>query len=292
MAVIPLSSQSDAAKAIEHAKQSSKDDKNLESNESQPNIDSSTESEVEDQDLSTAASPDPESYHYSPVEEPSGDGSTVAEDVIEKKGLYGRFAKQWFSRQGWVREKRMAQGMSRKEPDDAAYYWGPGSYDSQRSDMLELDDFSIARRRSSTVGSAQGGKGNGDGDGDVTKAASSPSPSSSPPVESDTRTYELMPKFLRYTKMMFSSRSFYFSYDHDITRRFGATEDQPSPSIPLFRRADPLVWSHFLLGFKQVANTLAVLLESASDETIYRGWTPLVRATADARIYRTAGIHC
>ena len=284
VAIIPLSSQSDAAKAIEHAKQPFKDDQSG----SSPDIDSSAESDIED--LNTAASPDPENYPA--VEEPSGEGSTVAEDVIEKKGVYGRFAKQWFSRQGWVREKRMAQGMSRKEPDDPGYYLGRASYDSQRSDVLELDDFSVSRRRASTVGSVpgvrdDGAEGNGEGN---TKAASSPSPS--PSAESDTRTYELMPKFLRYTKMMFASRSFYFSYDHDITRRFGATEDQTSPSIPLFRRADPLVWRYHSLGFEHLANTLTVLLESAPHETLHRGRASFVCPAFDAGIYRAAGIYC
>lgn len=236
MAIIPLSSQPEASKAIEHAKQSFKDDKSG-SSDTGADVESLAESETED--LDSAGSPDPESYQQ--AEGLAGDGSTVAEDVIGKRGLYGRFAKKWFSRQGWARENRMSQGMSRNDIDDVER----PSCDSKRSDMMELDDFSLARKRSEATGDEDGDEAEADA-----KAASSRSPSPGPLATPDTRTYELMPKFLRFTKMMLSSRSFYFSYDYDITSRFGATDDQVSPSRPLFRRVDPLVCVHCVLGLQ------------------------------------------
>lgn len=36
--------------------------------------------------------------------------SNVAQDVLTRKGQYGRFAERWFSRKGWSTEKRRAQG--------------------------------------------------------------------------------------------------------------------------------------------------------------------------------------
>ncbi|KAL1957509.1 hypothetical protein VTO42DRAFT_5972 [Malbranchea cinnamomea] len=227
VAVIPLSSQSDASKAIEQAKWAIKNDSK---SDASVDVDSSSDSELED--LNAAALPDPESYL--PVEELSGDGSSVAEDVIGRRGLYGRFAKRWFSRQGWVKEKRMSHGMSRSDLDDPGFYMARSSYDSQRSDIMELDDFSLSRKKSSASERFE-------------RNATSPSPGPSAPAEENERTYELMPKFLRYTKMMLSSRSFYFSYDYDITRRFGTRDDQV-PSVPLFRRADPLYfWNRHMM---------------------------------------------
>lgn len=49
----------------------------------------------------------------SPVTRPDGperSTSNVAQDVLARKGQYGRFAERWFSKKGWSTEKRRAQG--------------------------------------------------------------------------------------------------------------------------------------------------------------------------------------
>ncbi|KAL5115494.1 hypothetical protein ACEQ8H_006635 [Pleosporales sp. CAS-2024a] len=38
--------------------------------------------------------------------------STVAADVIQRKGVYGRFADSWFSRKGWSADRRRTHGLS------------------------------------------------------------------------------------------------------------------------------------------------------------------------------------
>ena len=57
-------------------------------------------------------------------------------------------------------------------------------------------------------------------------------------------TNALLPKLLRTTRMLLSSRSFFYSYDLDITRRLGG-EIMRNPEIPLSKSVDPLVsfWS-------------------------------------------------
>ena len=50
----------------------------------------------------------------------------------------------------------------------------------------------------------------------------------------------LVPKLLRTTRMLLSSRSFFYSYDLDITRRLGG-EIMKNPEIPLSKSVDPLV---------------------------------------------------
>ena len=49
----------------------------------------------------------------------------------------------------------------------------------------------------------------------------------------------LVPKLLRTTRMLLSSRSFFFSYDFDITRRIGG-DIVKNPEIPLSKSVDPL----------------------------------------------------
>jgi hypothetical protein len=153
------------------------------------------------------------------------DGTGVAEDVIGRRGLYGRFLTRWVSRKGWDREKRSSPDPATRDPTDPAFFSEPPRSGSRRDDILELDDLSQPRVK--------------------------PGPEDTAVIvptipEERTRTYELLPKFLRFAKMMFGSRSFYYSYDYDVTRRFGVVQPETS-SIPLFRRADPLFfWNRHL----------------------------------------------
>lgn len=57
----------------------------------------------------------------------------------------------------------------------------------------------------------------------------------------------LVPKLLRTTRMLLSSRSFFYSYDLDITRRLGG-EIIKNPEIPLSKSVDPLVSFSCILG--------------------------------------------
>ena len=41
--------------------------------------------------------------------------SSVAEDVFQRKGSYGRFAQQWFGNKGWIMGQQRNVGMSRTE---------------------------------------------------------------------------------------------------------------------------------------------------------------------------------
>ena len=56
----------------------------------------------------------------------------------------------------------------------------------------------------------------------------------------------LLPKLLRTTRMLLSSRSFFFSYDLDITRQVGNQMKVP-PQLPLHKSVDPLFfWNKHL----------------------------------------------
>lgn len=125
--------------------------------------------------------------------------STVAEDVIRRRGSFGRFAQRWFSRKGWVLDQKRTMGLSALGPEAPASARGSKSTRSSE-DSLE-----------------------------ATAAA-------------------FLPKLL-YTAQIFfgSSRSFFFSYDFDITRRWG--ECKPfSLDQPLHAQVEPAhFWNSYLL---------------------------------------------
>ncbi|KAG5300487.1 SacI domain-containing protein [Histoplasma ohiense] len=229
VAIIPLSSQAEATKAINqaHAQIASNKDKatqnDIETQSLESDSDLSTGRSSEDIDLEGLDSTD--QGIYPPLGSKGRKGSTIAEDVIEKRGRYGRFTSRWFSKHGWAGENNPQNRGFQEIMDPAA----EGSIGGRKSgdyidEILELDDLSPTGQKASS-----------DPQGIATPATG-------------TATCELMPKFLRYAKMMFSSNSFYFSYDYDITRKFGAHDPQMSP-VPLHRMADPLYfWNRYLMS--------------------------------------------
>ncbi|KAL8906297.1 MAG: hypothetical protein Q9207_002123 [Kuettlingeria erythrocarpa] len=147
---------------------------------------------------------------------------SVAQDVISRRGQYGRFAEKWFSRNGWTTERRKAQGMSvdkvAKQKDsqieeqsnsgevENSYQEPPTYTQPNQASMAAPEEFALKEDVSST----------------------------------------LLPKLLRTTKLLFASRSFFFSYDYDITRRVGHQKNQ-SADLPLHRVVEPIFfWNHHL----------------------------------------------
>ncbi|KKZ67364.1 hypothetical protein EMCG_01092 [[Emmonsia] crescens] len=229
VAIIPLSSQAEATKAINQAQAQLSSDKDEGTNDDADALSFESEADLsigrssEDIELEIPDSTDQEIY---PALGSRGrKGSTIAEDVIEKRGRYGRFTSRWFYKNEWAGENKRAHGKGFEAITDPA---AEGSVKGRKSgdykdEILELDDLSSTGQ----------------------KASSSPQEIDAPVT--GTATYELMPKFLRYAKMMFSSRSFYYSYDYDITRKFGVHDPQMSP-VPLHRMADPLYfWNRYLM---------------------------------------------
>ena len=149
--------------------------------------------------------------------------TSVAEDVINKKGQYGRFAERWFSKKGWSVEKRRMQGMSTDVLEDA-----------QAPQVSKIEGTEVREPDSKTKPAA-----------DVFEGASEPLPLPDPKqasgsVDTDEIAKKFTPKLLQTTKLLLGSRSFFFSYDYDITRRLGSQEAKSSES-PLHRSVDPLV---------------------------------------------------
>lgn len=113
--------------------------------------------------------------------------STVAEDVISRKGSYGRFANRWFSKISLPTQTPRA---SVDQP--------------------------------------------------VTESTAAKVPREEEEDNAEARTSSLLPKLLRTTQVLFgSSRSFYFSYDWDITRSWAERIRTQQKGLPLHQQVNP-----------------------------------------------------
>jgi hypothetical protein len=219
VAVIPLSSQLDASRAIAQARE------NLSQGEEGPG-----EKASEDASFSEAETDISEDSSVTcPAEEadqaPGGTdrGKGIAEDVIGNKGRYGRFLASWLSRKRWgpagpflPTPTAGGDGDSKRENVTLETTSQPTSGPSVPGVKEEAEATPVVAEVSSEV---------------AAQTAATPG-----------QTIDLMPKLLRYTKLIFASRNFFFAYDYDLTRRFG-TQDPRKCHLPLHSTVDPLVWT-------------------------------------------------
>ncbi|KAL9128184.1 MAG: hypothetical protein Q9217_003084 [Psora testacea] len=240
--IIPLSSYTIASEGIKEANRILT--KGLASSEA-----ADSDSELSDDEASYTAEITPFDEEHaspstlSPVEDAPADAwpeapvrsssSNVAQDVIGRKGQYGRFAERWFSKKGWSTERRRAQGMSVDEPRTQS---GTSSQPSSQQ---------APPSRSRALSQNLDGTGERISGQAPLKPSSDQADNTSQNIAS---TYTLLPKLIRTTRMLLTSRSFFFSYDLDITRRLGGV-DPTSSELPLHKAADPLFfWNLRLLS--------------------------------------------
>ena len=231
VALIPLSSRSDAQSAITHARNALKQGKNEALDPSDSDSEDDTKSSViaDDEDEhgsvhSTPTNETPDAFKPTALHK----ATTVVSDVIQNKGSYGRFANRWFSKAGWKDEGRRKQGMSSEENLSM-------TKEQQRSaqDALPTGKKDEVQQATATTSS------------ETSKPAAVDTSTEKPTVSSlDTIMKDLTPRILTTTKLFFASRSFFFSYDYDISRSLSRQESGNS-SLPLYKRFDPLV-SHIL----------------------------------------------
>jgi hypothetical protein len=153
--------------------------------------------------------------------------SSVAEDVISRKGGYGPFAQKWFSKKGWTVGQRRNLGMSLTEPDNT----------TSRSDQT-----GESRRQPSPI--IKPLEKDDEEQKNINDVAE-----------------RLLPKLLRTTQILFgTSQSFFFSYDYDITRSI-ATRRTTNSELPLYTEVDPLFfWNrHLIQPFIDAGQTSLVL---------------------------------
>ena len=225
VSLIPLSSQSDATAAIKQAQETLRQEVG---HETRDNDDSSGSSDDGGEHL--AESPTDDGHHITTPgakshADPgkSSDSTSIAQDVIGKQGQYGRFAERWFSRKGWKTEGRRAQGMS-TEAQEKEQTQKPLKLEDTRpaSSVVGMEGETVSIKENERVHDILEVKAEREG------------------KQEDHITDTLLPKLLRTAKMLLSSRSFFFSYDYDITRRNG-TQVNKTGDLPLYKSVDPLV---------------------------------------------------
>lgn len=155
---------------------------------------------------------------------PGKQDTSVAADVIQRKGVYGRFADKWFSRKGWSDDQRRTQGLTSDEK--LAGKSAPKNVESTPKEEGEA--------KSSPVTDALPSK-----DRDAPDAVKPEEIPKALEGHKDATTIALLPKILQTTRMYFSSGNFFFSYDYDLSHGIGNL--RPNSSLPLFKQFDPLV---------------------------------------------------
>ncbi|KAK4203268.1 putative recessive suppressor of secretory defect [Triangularia verruculosa] len=129
--------------------------------------------------------------------------SSIAQDVISRRGSYGRFAQRWFSRSGWAAENKRLMGITADPPP-------PTTTTATKDGAGKASNKNVPTRFQIPEGA------------DGSEAAIS-----------------LLPKLLRTAQILFgASKTFFFSYDYDITRSF-LNEKRPASGLtPLWRHVD------------------------------------------------------
>lgn len=190
------------------------------------------ESDVED-DAETASvndeSPDEAAQAFeAPDSSALKKSTTFVKDVVQDKGLYGRFANRWFSKSGWAASGRKRQGMS-EEDKPASEQEKLTTEQTKEADKVLPENESIAETANAPE------KVEAD---DATTAEKQP--------KSKTNIENLTPRILRSARLYFGSKSFFFSYDHDLST---SVQTSSSSTLPLSKRFDPLFfWNRNLLS--------------------------------------------
>ncbi|GCB26008.1 phosphatidylinositide phosphatase SAC2 [Aspergillus awamori] len=220
VAVIPTSSQADAIRAISQAKES------LSHGEGGPgetaSDDSSTISDTETEGGDTEVGTVPASPEQEVTHSRARSVGSIAEDVIGKRVRFGRFAANWLSRK--------TLGLP-----------GLGTVGHSSAEPLVEDDKGESKPVSAEVNDERASP--------VSQSHDATPKTLGEPFPSDP-TVELLPKLLRYTKMIFSSQNFFFAYDYDLTRQFGTQEESPLKNhLPSHKIVDELYfWNRHLMA--------------------------------------------
>lgn len=162
--------------------------------------------------------------------------NSIAEDVFGKKVPFGRFAASWLSRK-------------------TLGFPGFGTVDRDTTEVLLNNNHNSNNTNKAVEGGSEDQVDGSSGENNKEKNHTTESaldekqepsldtgtegePSSS--SSSSDQTVELLPKLLRYTRLLFSSQNFFFAYDYDLTRQIG-TQEPCNGYRPLHTVVDPLV---------------------------------------------------
>ena len=272
VALIPTSSQADASRAISQTKES-RDEGGFgewasedEDDEGIPLDDGEIDDSGSDINNSAAAF----KSELSPNDNAAVD--SIVEDVIGKKVRFDRFAASWLGRKGLglsglgsvgVKDSGVGAGDLRRGSNDNNNNNNNNNHIDSSNNKTASSSPTTAKQADMPVDDDAVAFGPKDGTSSGSKVRDC---HSSPPVEkgeqstSSDEVLVLLPKLLHYTKLIFSSRNFYFAYDIDITRPVGALKSLTLTSqLPLHRAVDPLVWRDMFNKYLRSAKLIPFL---------------------------------
>lgn len=229
VAIIPLSSQQEAENALRAAVQASTQEVPEDPPGQQAvsdlvdDADNASLTSLGDTWLEDKVPKESRSRSGSGTISSTGDGRSstgVAQNVIGRKGAYGRFAERWFSRRGWTSGQQRNMGMT------------------SHVDLPPLKSPPHSRRTSAAAPPATEPSQRWN----ETETATQPHVLESTVISGKTQPSAhiiegLLPKLLQTLKLLLMSNMFYFSYDYDITRRCG-TQHASSSDAALYRQCD------------------------------------------------------
>ncbi|KAI9726524.1 MAG: hypothetical protein M1828_001346 [Chrysothrix sp. TS-e1954] len=238
IAIIPVNSQDDARNALIESARLLSDSTDCPAVESPSKIapafdeaDGESFSSLEDTwlDEQVFGQRRSESEQQTKIREPG-----VAEEIIGRKGVYGRFAESWFSRRGWMTGQRRNQGMSSQD------------------DLTQQRDSKTSRKLSNASRTVATGPFHDPITRDSASAATQV-PDDSAGTADDRVALDsdalksMLPKLLHTVRLLFTSDTFYFSHDFDITRSAGQ-QSLTASDVLLSKQADPeYFWNGELL---------------------------------------------
>lgn len=152
--------------------------------------------------------------------------TSVAQDVMARKGFYGRFTNKWFSKGGWTADSRRSEGTTSEEDLTKTPKYEQAEPAPVRDEGASAK---VASKEAEGLNERDGAELSNEPPAEI--ADVEPPPGEEVP---------LLPKLLTVAKFFFSSKSFYFSYDYDLSRDISKQAASIS-SVPLFKSFDPLV---------------------------------------------------
>ncbi|KAL7269433.1 hypothetical protein RUND412_007909 [Rhizina undulata] len=203
VALIPLASRNQAVAAIEKEKRGLRIEDREDEEPSAAESESSEDLLVDDD-----APPLPQRRQ-----------SSVGENVMAKKGNYGRFTANWYSQKGWEDDHRRAEGLS------------PSPSGSTRNMLIDMEQ-------------AENGPAPEDRGDEIVKEEFKEMA-----AEEEVKremTHSLTPKLLNTARLLFAGGGFYFCYEWDITRNWGRRREALGDD--LWRGVDSeFFWNRHLL---------------------------------------------
>lgn len=163
-------------------------------------------------------------------------GTNVVRDVVKDRGKYGRFAERWFSKGGWTASGRRRQGMDEEAREELT----PEQKEEAEKALPEGEKIEDAGTESE-----QTPTGKEEENSEEHNFEEQVEEQQKPQPKSNIET--LTPRILRSARLYFSSKSFFFSFDYDLSTSL-SKQSGSSSALPLWKRFDDVFfWNRSLL---------------------------------------------